>query len=347
MTQAERASHDPDAASGARRALARMGLLRCRLCWRVALAVFLSILLVAVAMLVPSLAQYRRDRVDHLSEVGLASIQAALPLYGDPQRHDFALLSQRIQRGPSVQGGAAYGRDGRFLGSFGEPPRFGPEHFAGLGWPMLEAAGGARHERLWRARDANLPFDIVLRLDTSSLAGNVEAYLWRALARIVFLSLITSAVTLLILSRVVLLPLLGLRDRLQAVAEDPMHPERFQLPVRGADELGTVIGVFNALLQRTAGALQPRAQPWHAHHRRRRRARGAGGAAARPRAQRGAGLLLQPPGREPRGARADRGRPPAAERPRLISSGGGAPGGAQLLAWPSRSLPWCQPSSRP
>jgi diguanylate cyclase (GGDEF)-like protein len=256
MTQAERASPDPDATRGARHALARMGMLRCRLCWRVALAVLLSILLVAVAMLVPSISQYRRDRLEHLSEVGLASLQAALPLYGDPQRRDFALLSQRIQRGPSVRGGAAYGRDGRFLGSFGEPPRFSPEHFAGLAWPMRKAAGGARHERLWRARDANLPFDIVLRLDTASLAGNVEAYLWHALVLIVGLSLITSAITVLTLSRVVLMPLLGLRDRLQAVAEDPMHPERFQLPIRRADELGTVIGVFNVLLQRTAAALK-------------------------------------------------------------------------------------------
>jgi hypothetical protein len=238
MTEAEGARDGPGAAGETRKAMPRVGMLRCRLCWRVALAVLLSILLVAVAMLVPAVDQYRRDRLEHLSEVGLASIQSALPLYGDPKRHDFALLSQRIQRRPTVRGGAMYSMDGGLLGSFGEPPRFAPDRFAGAEWPMLEAAGGARHERLWRARDANLPFDIVLRLDTASLTRDVQAYFGRAFALILCLSAITSAVTMLTLSRVVLLPLLGLRDRLHALAEDPMHPERFQLPSSGPTSSG-------------------------------------------------------------------------------------------------------------
>ncbi len=233
----------------------RVRIFGCRLCWRLALAVWVSIILVHALLLIPSVAHHRDLRLERLGQIGLAAVRAALPPLRLVEGEEIVRLGQMLQGQWAVRGGAMYDVGGRLIGRFGEPPSTRARDFGGRSGYMIALANGERQEVFWSAEEAELPFDLVLRLDSSYLRGELFGYVWRAAGIGLLTSFVTAGVVLFSVGRVVLLPLFNLRERLEAAHADAGHPERHQLPVRKADELGDVIGAFNVMLWRIAASL--------------------------------------------------------------------------------------------
>jgi len=57
-------------------------VLRCRLCWEIALIVTFCIVVIEAVILIPSYVNYERDLLKRLEDVGLAAVQAGLAQRG-------------------------------------------------------------------------------------------------------------------------------------------------------------------------------------------------------------------------------------------------------------------------
>ena len=226
--------------------------LQCRICRRVALLVFLSIVAVEAAILVPSYRNYERDLLQRLEDTGHAAILAAFNLHGHARHRDLLILGQALTRMTGIRGGALYTADGALIGHFGEAP---VATMAGLGaaeigrWHRRDAR---RYEVAWPAGAGSLPVGVVARLDSGWIADELINFVWRIGGLVLLISVVVCGAAMLVLSRTVLGPMLDLRAALMAAGERPAESERHMLPVARRDELGDVVDAVNKLLFRVS-----------------------------------------------------------------------------------------------
>ena len=84
------------------------------------------------------------------------------------------------------------------------------------------------------------PFVAVARLDASTVAGEVRAFLWRSVADILLLTFVVTLATLAVLSALVLVPIVRLRRHLEAAGRNPEQTEAYTIDTGQNDEMGEV-----------------------------------------------------------------------------------------------------------
>jgi len=224
---------------------------RCRLCWRITLAVFVAIFVVEAVILVPSYQNYQRDLLARLDEVGRGAVTASFALDGGSDRQ-LLDVGQTLTRVSRLTGGAIYTPGGTVIGTFGERPEITLETFRTLGAPGVRNGGGERFEAVWLPAETGLSVIVIGRLDASHIGPELRAFLVRIGGLVLLISVFVSAVTMVILGRSILLPLLTIRDNLVAAHDDPANADRHTLPEKRNDELGEVIVKLNELLRRVS-----------------------------------------------------------------------------------------------
>ena len=118
-----------------------------------------------------------------------------------------------VTQGTELTGGAVYDADGTLVGTFGEPPA------QSLG--KLLAADNARvsedrYEIAWQPHQTGLTMTVVGRMDASAIPDALSAFVWRIAGLVLLISGFVCIVTMVILDRIVLGPMLGIRDNLAA-----------------------------------------------------------------------------------------------------------------------------------
>lgn len=232
-------------------------MLECRLCWRVALAVFLLILVVESAILVPSAQRFERNELDRLADHAVIAIEPALLVGGAlaggnaPLREMAALVGQY-----RLAGLALYGRDGSPLMRVGDHEGLAySENIAKLAGMMAErvsrSADGRRTDVAWRSGRAGEPL-VLARLDSGHVRGELISYLLRIGGLVAIIVLVVTAGTMLVLHFSVLRPLLALRGSALAAGADPGQAERYTVKSRRRDEMGDVLRAHDAMLEQVA-----------------------------------------------------------------------------------------------
>ena len=227
-------------------------LLRSRLCWNVGLAVFASIVFIESAILIPSTLNYERDRIDRLQLAGAHAVSAWLrlapPVKGSLSR------GEEVTAVALLLGGAVYDADGSLIGVFGERPDLGFDGLIKSGDVRLiqRGADGDYLDVVWRPQDLGLPYTVVGRIDSSSIAGDLVAFVIRIIGLVLLISAFVTGVTMVILGKLVLLPILNLREKLLAASDNPAEGRQFTMTVQRHDELGDVISAFNHMLEHVA-----------------------------------------------------------------------------------------------
>ncbi len=226
--------------------------LQCRICRRVALLVFLSIVAIEAAILVPSYRNYERDLLQRLEDTSHAAILAAFNLHGHARHRDLLILGRALTRMTDIRGGALYTAEGDEIGKFGETPMLtlADPGAAGIGRRHLRSA--RRYEVAWPAAGGSLPVGVVVRLDSAWVADELVSFVWRIGGLVLLISVVVCGGAMLVLSRTVLGPMLDLRTALMAAGERPAESERHMLTVARQDELGDVVDAVNKLLYRVS-----------------------------------------------------------------------------------------------
>ena len=218
------------------------------------LTVFLAILAIEAAILIPSYKNYERDLLARLSDTGLAAISGGFRTNANASHRDLLIAARLVLDERRIRGAAIYGMESEPIGAVGEAPELTPAMALNGGTRTLRSADGNRYDVHWLPRETGLPFVVVGRLDASWIQAALIAFTWRIAGLVLLVSVFVTGVTMIILDRQVLQPVLSLRATMAAAEADPANAERYTLDKWRSDELGDIVDSLNALLLRLSQA---------------------------------------------------------------------------------------------
>jgi diguanylate cyclase (GGDEF)-like protein len=221
----------------------------CRLCRNLTLAAFTAILAIEVAILIPSYRNYEEDLLN--DRVDIAS-QAITTFINHSRGRDIngAALDALITSSPLV---------GVSLSRAGTEYRAGetittPYSANGLLRSAPRTSQGMI-DLSWAADPVLSNYEVLARVDVSDVPSELVAFVFRILGLSLLIAVFVTAVTMFVVDRMMLSPLLKLRDRISRAGEDAEHPLKYLTPAGRCDEFGEVEGVFNSMLKQNAAYL--------------------------------------------------------------------------------------------
>ena len=227
-------------------------LIACRLCWKIALAVFSLILAVESVILVPSYQRFEQNMLRQIADGAIIATEPTLAASGYGTHRE--LLARGVAKSIGqygILGALVAGRDSKILATSGATAGLKPQ--LALALPMGEGArrssDGAYLDVAWPSAEG---LKIAVRVDTSRVAGEGLAFALRIAGLVAVIVLVVTAGTMLVLHRLVLRPVLRLRASSLAAGADPDAADNHVVARGSRDEIGELIEAHNALLGRVA-----------------------------------------------------------------------------------------------
>lgn len=247
------------------------GRLGGRLPRRISLRVFISILIIEMIILVPSVLDFEKRHLDNLRQLAEAkangSIAAALHRARDQQdgqvlgldntaahSRNVRVLDELIV-GSSVVGATLYSDDGDEDISTGVKPVYGKDEFVSFEdgrFAGPENYRKAYYEFKTQVRFADHTDTLVVRIHTNSLHTAKVNYILRISGLVLLIAVVVCGSTMYVLHTTIIRPLYRIRDHLDAVREDPERALDHKLGGSRDDEVGQVYQSIDNLLDRVA-----------------------------------------------------------------------------------------------
>jgi PAS domain S-box-containing protein len=242
--------------------------LNARLSKRIAYWVFLSIVMIEAVILVPSVLRREQELLGYLRSISTAQALGRLDgaTMGNLQDEGLVGYLQGIQTNQVILGGAIYDIDGTQVGSFGEVP----ELTLGRGemdW-MVDRyyRRQKRYDATWDMPPLRDRYVLVVRHDATWVQREFFAFIGRIIGLVVIISIFVTGATLVVLRRLLIKPIMLLRQDLlaagSAIGDDQdTHGLTFaSLSYARPDELGDVIMAFEQMFGQITGAVATRKQ---------------------------------------------------------------------------------------
>ncbi|WP_407949712.1 sensor histidine kinase [Parvibaculum sp.] len=230
-------------------------LVRCRLCWRITAMVFLAIMVIEAAILVPSYRNYERDRLASVFDAASAAVDAGYEIAGRPglESDGMRAAATALMGTAGLRGLAIVDPHGGLVlavGRLSEAPVV-PALGQGTGIRQIDRSSAAAT----RAFGALPGYRLVLDVDTPFLSGDLKRFLVRIGGLIAVISLVVTVATMFVLRGVVLERLVQLAHNISLATRKPERAQEHQTPAGRPDELGILTSNVNSLLISTSVAL--------------------------------------------------------------------------------------------
>lgn len=224
-----------------------------RISWRIASAVFLTILAVQAGILNFTLREFEKEKLLQVRDVGLAAIQPLLDtssqgfLYSPISKDEAANLISMTK----IKGLSVYSGDMNLLASYGVPQTISLAGYEAVP-TSLRSSDGTSYEVVYRASELGRPFNIVARLDSSGVQQKVIDYVKQTVIIMMLMSGFVTSVLMLALGRWLLEPILFMRNNLVAASRNPEEPSIPASPFDPKDEIGSTIELAQNLIRQNA-----------------------------------------------------------------------------------------------
>lgn len=240
-------------------------LFQSRLSRKIVASVFLSIVAIEVLIFIPA---YRQRRIDKLQELEAVSQEVLFTikssLMADMAAATLLPAARSTLKPDSVIVGAAlYDLQGQLLDTFGEVPELAVPP-GGLSEVVEQVdSTGQRYDVAWPSQQFQDRYGLVIRHDATGVQRYMMRYSIGITCLVILISAFVTAVTMLVLGRLVITPLLLLRDDLCAAADavhQPRPPAFASLKCAPEDELGEVIRAFAFMFEKISQEVRERLQ---------------------------------------------------------------------------------------
>ena len=247
------------------------GLYRSRLAKQITAWVFLGIVTIEAVVFVPSYGRRRAEKLRRLEEVS-QEVLSTVKLSMMSDMPEEALLSDvQLREGSVIKGIALYDAQGQRITSLGEAPEFSARALSyptqdGV-WQMINRIArieiaetsairqvsrqGDRYDVAWLS--ARSPYILAIRHDTTAVKQGMRRYVLGVFILVLIISAFVTLVTLIVVQRIVINPLLLLRDDLAVVGEaiaQTQKPNFASLKRISNNELGEVSIAFKDMFER-------------------------------------------------------------------------------------------------
>ncbi len=228
-------------------------------------SIFLSLVAIEFVVFIPSYRQRRADKLRQLETVSqevIATIKANAMLDMQPT----SLLAQAqtaLKTDSIILGATLYDEAGQLINAFGEPPSLGLPTGGLTQVKTKLTESGTRYDVAWPSKQFQDRYILVIRHDANSVKRYMVQYSVLILFIVIIIAAFVTLVTVFMLERMLINPLLLLRDDLcQAadVVDRPQLAEFKSLKRAQQDELGEVIRAFASMFGQISQEVQERQQ---------------------------------------------------------------------------------------
>ncbi|MEO1180263.1 MAG: adenylate/guanylate cyclase domain-containing protein, partial [Cyanobacteria bacterium J06636_28] len=221
-----------------------LGLLKSQLSRKIVTSIFLSLAAIEFLVFIPS---YHQRRTDKLKELEAISEEVLLTLKANVMADmlSTSLLAEAqstLSPDTIILGAALYDIRGQLVDSFGDAPTLSAPA-GGLGSiERLLTVSGTRYDVAWPSRQFQERYVLVIRHDATSVQRYMLQYSIGIFLIVILISAFVTLVTIFMLERMLINPLLLLRDDLCQAADavhQPQLAEFNSLKQPRQDELGS------------------------------------------------------------------------------------------------------------
>ena len=241
-------------------------LMNSRLSRRIVLSVFLSIVTIEVVILIPS--YYRREQellkqLETLSEEVLTATKSIVMEHQNPEQ-GLIKATQGLNPDSVILGGILYNRDGQAVGMFGQDlPTIPVSELWSQDIVRRRTQSEQRYDVAWPSHLFSGRYVLVVRHDASQVPVQMIAYAARIMGLVILISAFVTLVTMLVLEKILITPILRLRDDLHAAAaavSQSQDPNFYTLSLNRTDELGEVAAAFGQMFFQIQREIRERQQ---------------------------------------------------------------------------------------
>lgn len=226
-----------------------------RLSWRIAMAAFLTILAVQVAILILTVQQEEVKQLNDIREVGRSAIAPTLDSSGFLESPMTAEKASRLISATIVNGISIYTTDLLLLGSYGEPASIVLRSQENLS-QTYRTLDGSSYEVVYRPNDLRRPYIVVARLNSEAINTKIISYVKQSIMIMLLLSALVTTVLMIALGHWLLEPILFMRNNLLAAQQNPDNPKIEKSPFDPSDEIGGAIAIAQKLILQNAENMQ-------------------------------------------------------------------------------------------
>jgi diguanylate cyclase (GGDEF)-like protein len=229
-----------------------------KLVQRVALALFVVILIVNAIFSAMSLSQFEKDRLFDIRELGLYSIIPTLAEGGLSQTE--APIDERrglrlILTTP-ISGLKYYTLDKREVGQNGRPIKLQLRPNDAIQNPVYHNRAEKLYEVTYTPGETGVPYYIIAQMDTSRIHNELMNAIRIEVVIVLLLSTFVTLVLMIALSRWFLDPILALYNRLVKAAKDPENPPMLDKSLHSKTEIGRAIEAADTLMFNNAESIK-------------------------------------------------------------------------------------------
>ncbi|MDL0432786.1 EAL domain-containing protein [Marinobacter sp. TBZ242] len=223
-------------------------LISCRLCRNLTMAAFVAILLIEFVILIPSYRNYEEDLLSQHAAMARQAITTYLATKPDD------VTAESLQRvlGSSRVTGLELMVNDRWL-RVGEPVTDAGDASGRL--RDLPKPENQRLDLVWDSGQWLGDYPVRARVDITGVSGELTAFVLRILGLSLLIAVFVTVVTMAVVDRMMLSPLLRLRARILQAGGDAEHPMIYVREPERRDEFGEVEGAFNSMLEQNASYL--------------------------------------------------------------------------------------------
>ena len=224
-----------------------------RLSWRIAAAVFMTILLVQTLILnFGTMPAYEQRLLSDLREAGRGAVASIINPKANIRTAPFTQeQTVRLIDTTDIMGLSVYSYETEFLQSFGAAPTITSIDLQNLREAKYIPEDGT-YEVILNAADLKRPYYITIRLDASHVQDDLAVYIRETITIMLFMSLFVTTVLMIALGRWLLEPMLFMRSNLMAAFKNPESPDIEESPFDTRDEIGGAIELAQKLIQQNA-----------------------------------------------------------------------------------------------
>lgn len=242
-----------------------IGLLKSRLSRRIVSWVFFSIIVIEGVIFVPSYFRRQREKLADLEEVSsevLFSLKTSA-MQGASGQEMLDWIENRLKPDSVIRGGALYTANGTLIGEFGEVPYLTAEDVTHDDVKRWLGVNQTRYDVAWPSDRFADQYILIIRHDATSVRDGMRQYALAIGGLVIIISGFVTFVTILVLERILIIPILRLRDDLliagEAVGKDH-DPNFYTKSLQRRDELGEVANAFLQMFNRIRWEIQERKQ---------------------------------------------------------------------------------------
>lgn len=242
-----------------------VGLLRSRLSRRIVFWVFLSILVIEGIIFVPSYYNRRGEKLRQLEALSSELLSAVKNnvMAGMASQELLQQIKGIVPQNSVILGAALYAPDCRLVSEFGEAPE--------MACPIANrdditrgySPQVGRYDVAWPKSQFQDRYILIVRHDASQVQGEMTHYALTIAGLVVIISAFVTLTTVLMLERLLINPLMHLRDDLMAVGDAVSRnqmPDFYSRSLNRNDELGDVANAFNEMFMRVQREIGERKQ---------------------------------------------------------------------------------------